>query len=87
MWYRLGIFLLCCGCSVRPLHEFRIESKYQNNIYVDVIAGKNGQMLRGYLQDLIRDLDISEKKHTLTVSLTESEIPYALASLDRKSVV
>lgn len=79
MWYRLGIFLLCCGCSVRPLHEFRTESEYQNNIYVDVISGKNGQMLRGYLLDLIRDLDISNEKYVLSVNLKENRIPYALA--------
>lgn len=36
-------------------------------------------MLRGYLQDLIRDLDISEEKHVLTVFLAERDIPYALA--------
>ncbi|MBO7454203.1 MAG: hypothetical protein J6T91_02365 [Alphaproteobacteria bacterium] len=79
MWYRLGIFLLCCGCSVRPLHEFRTESEYQNNIHVDVIAEKNGQMLRGYLQDLIRDLDVSDEKYVLSVNLQEKRIPYALA--------
>lgn len=79
MWYRLGIFLLCCGCSVRPLHEFRTESEYQSNIYVNVIAGKNGQMLRGYLLDLIRDLDISNEKYVLSVNLKENRIPYALA--------
>lgn len=79
MWYRLSILLLCCGCSIRPLHELRTDSEYQNDIYVDVIAGRNGQMLRGYLQDLIRDLDISKEKYTLTVSLIENEIPYALA--------
>ena len=79
MWYRLGVFLLCCGCSIHPLYEFKASSEYQNNIYVDVIPGKNGQMLRGYLQDLIRDLSISKEKYTLTISLTENEIPYALA--------
>lgn len=36
-------------------------------------------MLRGYLQDLIRDLDISDEKYVLSVTLTEIEIPYALA--------
>ena len=61
------------------MHELRTDFEYQNDIYVDVIAGRNGQMLRGYLQDLIRDLDISKEKYTLTVSLTENEIPYALA--------
>ena len=79
MWYRLGIFLLCCGCSVRPLHEFRTESEYQNNIYVDVIAGKNGQMLRGYLQDLIRGLDVSNERYILSVNLKEHQTRYALA--------
>lgn len=70
---------MCCGCSVRPLHELRTESGYQNNIYVDVIAGKNGQILRGYLQDLIRDLDVSNERHILSITLTENEVPYALA--------
>ena len=46
---------------------------------MDVIAGKNGQMLRGYLQDLIRDLDISDEKYVLSVALAEDHIHYALA--------
>jgi len=46
---------------------------------VSVIAGKNGQMLRGYLQDLIRDLDVSNEKYVLSVNLKENRIPYALA--------
>ena len=46
---------------------------------MDVIAGKNGQILRGYLQDLIRDLDVSNERHILSVTLTEIEVPYALA--------
>lgn len=46
---------------------------------MDVIAGKNGQMLRGYLQDLIRDLDISDEKYILSVNLKEKRIPYSLA--------
>lgn len=80
MWCRLlGIFLLCCGCSVRPLHKFRTESEYQSNIYVNVIAGKDGQVLRGHLQDLIRDLDVSNEKYVLSVNLKENRIPYALA--------
>ncbi len=70
---------MCCGCSIRPLHESKMESEYQNSIYVDVIGGKNGQMLRGYLQDLIRDLDVSDKNYTLSVILHENQIPYALA--------
>ena len=83
MWYRVGILLLCAGCSVQPLYEFKTrtgaESESRNNIFVKVIPGKNGQMLRGYLQDLIRDLDISDEKYVLSVTLTEIEIPYALA--------
>jgi len=46
---------------------------------VDVIAEKSGQMLRGYLQDLIRDLSISDEQYVLSVTLTENDIPYALA--------
>ena len=36
-------------------------------------------MLRGYLQDLIRDLYISDEQYVLSVTLTENDIPYALA--------
>jgi len=36
-------------------------------------------MLCGYLQDLIRDLDISDESYMLFVDLTEKKIPYALA--------
>ena len=46
---------------------------------MDVIAEKSGQMLRGYLQDLIRDLSISDEQYVLSVTLTENDIPYALA--------
>ena len=46
---------------------------------MDVIAEKSGQMLRGYLQDLIRDLYISDEQYVLSVILTENDIPYALA--------
>ncbi len=56
-----------------------MESEHRSHIYVDVIPGKNGQMLRGYLQDLIRDLCISDKQYVLSVTLTENDIPYALA--------
>ena len=91
MWYRVCIFLLCCGCSVKPLYELKTEAgseteseagavaPFRNNIFVNVVAGKNGQMLRGYLQDLIRDLDISDEHYTLSVTLREVHIPYALA--------
>lgn len=77
--YRVCIFLFCCGCSIQPLYELRTESRCQSNIHVSVIPGKSGQMLRGYLQDLIRDLDISDESCVLSVDLTEKKIPYALA--------
>ncbi len=70
--------MLCSGCSIHPLHE-KIETEVQNRIYVSVIAGKNGQVLRGYLQDLIRDLDVSDKHCVLSVNLREDDIRYALA--------
>lgn len=89
MWYRVNVLLLssclllCGGCSVRPLHELESKYKPQNdicgNIYVDVIAGKDGQMLRGHLQDLIRDLSITNDRYVLSVVLRENRVPYALA--------
>lgn len=56
-----------------------MESEHHSNIHVGVIAGKNGQMLRGYLQDLVRDLDISNERYLLSVVLTENHVRYALA--------
>ena len=70
---------MCCGCSIRPLHELKTGAEYQSNIRVNVVAGKNGQVLRGYLQDLVRDLDISSEGYVLSVNLKENKIPYALA--------
>ena len=71
--------LFFSGCSIQPLYELETKSDCQNHIYVDVIAEKSGQMLRGYLQDLIRDLYISDEQYVLSVTLTENDIPYALA--------
>ncbi len=71
--------LFCGGCSIQPLYKLEAKSDCRNRIYVDVIPEKSGQMLRGYLQDLIRDLYISDEQYVLSVTLVENDIPYALA--------
>lgn len=78
--YKALILLLCSGCSVQPLYELKTENNVQSNIFVEVIAGKSGQILRGYLQDSIRDLDITNEEYTLAVDLKEQYTPYALTN-------
>lgn len=50
------------------------------SVYVDIIAGRDGQKLYGCLCDLIRDLDLHGNRgpYRLTVSLSKNEVPYAL---------
>lgn len=83
LWYKTLALLLCTGCTIQPLYETKTESQVQtngSNIFVEVISGKNGQVLRGYLQDLIRDLNVTDKPYTLSVSLDEKYVPYALTN-------
>lgn len=62
-----------------PLHDHVSSSNHSGNISVKMIPGRHGQKLYGYLVDSIRDLGISKKHYDLSVTLTEKEIPYALA--------
>jgi hypothetical protein len=51
-----------------------------NNIDVDVIAERDGQILRGFVVDSLRDLSFAKEKYRLTISLTYVEKPFAIAT-------
>ena len=68
-------FFLCVGCSVKPLYNCKVPSDNQMN--VDVIAERDGQKLRGFIVDSLRDLGFTDKKYRLTITLTYVEKPFA----------
>lgn len=70
-----AIFLFCAGCSVAPLYNS--DGGGQQKIYVDVIAERDGQLLRRYLKDGLRDLKISKREYRLIVTLGVSCRPFA----------
>ncbi len=78
--YKIFIFLLFVGCSIRPLHNLHYEDVESNHIIVDVIPGKSGQKLYGFLVDFLRDIKLTDKSYKLKVDLIYKTIPYALAS-------
>ncbi|GHU11326.1 hypothetical protein FACS189449_02550 [Alphaproteobacteria bacterium] len=87
MLYRFLILFLLWGCSVRPLYYTSPDAKDANTscpIDVDVIAGREGQKLRSYLLDTLRDIKISHKsanKHfRLKITLVPSEKRYAFST-------
>jgi hypothetical protein len=47
---------------------------------VDVIAERDGQQLRNYVVDLLRDLNFSNKKYRLIINLTCLEKAFAIAT-------
>ncbi|MDR2645605.1 MAG: hypothetical protein LBC04_00240 [Holosporaceae bacterium] len=73
--YRALIFLLCIGCSARPLYQNGSDGA--QNIDVDIIAERDGQKLRGMILDSLRDVAITNGKYRLTVGLSYTEKPFA----------
>ncbi|MDR0753212.1 MAG: hypothetical protein LBE95_00900 [Holosporaceae bacterium] len=74
--YRALIFLLCIGCSARPLYQSGDLSDAQN-IDVDIIAERDGQRLRGMILDSLRDVAVTSGKYRLTIGLSYTEKPFA----------
>lgn len=79
MLYRALIFLLCIGCSARPLYQ-NGDSDGAQSIDVDVIAERDGQKLRGMILDSLRDVAITSGKYRLTVGLGYTEKLFAYAT-------
>jgi hypothetical protein len=67
------------GCTVRPLYDDGNRSG-ESPLEVDVIAERDGQLLRGFIQDSLRDLCFVQKKYRLSVKLAYEEKPFAFAT-------
>jgi hypothetical protein len=80
-YFTLMLFLLFAGCSVKPLymHDSESSTKKPCDIYVDVIAGRDGQKLRSHLMDSFRDIRFSRKKCRLSVNIMGYEKSFAIA--------
>jgi hypothetical protein len=83
------MILLCCilfsGCSVEPLYDKRNDSNdllqvRDSCIEVDIIAERDGQKLRNFLMDSLRDLNLTEKKYRLIIRLSDEEKAFAFAT-------
>lgn len=68
----LGLSLALSGCEVTPLYNDNFATE-NIGIRVDVIADRDGQLLRQYLRSGLRDLKITSEKYRLNVKL-ESQI-------------
>ena len=76
-----SILLFLAGCSVRPLYEDATTSNgEQSAIKVDVIPNRDGQKLRSYLLDYLRDVQFTQEKMRLSTSLGLYEKSFALDS-------
>lgn len=71
--------LVISGCSVRPLYDDATSCDGKpSSIKVDVIANRDGQKLRSYLIDYLRDINFTDRKLRLTVTLSTVEKSFAL---------
>ncbi|GHT94940.1 hypothetical protein FACS1894122_12040 [Alphaproteobacteria bacterium] len=87
MLYRVFVLFLLVGCSARPLYYASPDAEDTTtgcSIDVDVIAEREGQKLRSYLLDTLRDIKISsksaDKRFRLKIALTSSEKKYAFST-------
>jgi hypothetical protein len=62
------------------LYEENPSIGNHGGVAVDVIAERDGQILRGYLMDSFRDLNFSKCRYRLTIQLSSLEKPFAFAS-------
>jgi hypothetical protein len=70
---------LCAGCSVKPLYNGTPGAT--SSISIDVIAERDGQILRRHLMDSFRDLGFNQKhRYRLTVTLGVVEKSFAIAN-------
>jgi hypothetical protein len=56
------------------------ESCGTPDIQVDVIAERDGQRLRGFILDALRDLRFVKNRYRMTITLSYSEKPFAYSS-------
>lgn len=71
------IFL--ASCSVSPLYDTETRAhEPSKNIKVGVIAGREGQKLRGFLLDMFRDVSYGKNQYDLQINLTKGEDSFAI---------
>lgn len=77
IFFAMVIFL--AGCSVSPLYDDETRAhEPSKNIKVGVIAGREGQKLRGFLIDMFRDVSYGRNQYELQINLTRGEDTYAI---------
>lgn len=69
------LFLIIVGCTVSPLYQQKGSD--ESHICVDVIAERDGQQLRRYLKNNLRDIPLSSQEYRLTVTLKTIEKQFA----------
>ena len=77
----LGFAFFLSSCSdIRPLYDDDYRAKGAGDIEIDVIAERDGQKLRTYLQDKLSDMSLPfEKKHILSIKLENEEKQFAFS--------
>ena len=80
--FKILTFFFCIGCSVSPLYDksSMTTNDEGSSILVDIIAERDGQILRRCLMDSFRDLNFHKQKCCLTILLNSIEKPFAFAS-------
>ena len=62
---------------MRPLYENDSSNGESSSIKVDMISNRDGQRLRSFLLDYLRDIQFTHEKMRLTTTLTLSEKSFA----------
>lgn len=65
---------------MRPLYEDATSNRESSTIKVDVIPNRDGQKLRSYLLDYLRDVQFTQEKMRLSTALSLYEKAFALDS-------
>ncbi|MDR1375531.1 MAG: hypothetical protein LBJ45_01815 [Holosporaceae bacterium] len=78
--FRFFLLFFCVGCSVAPLYEENHPQRSCCNVTIDIIAERDGQILRRYLMDAFRDLHFQKRQYSLTIKLSSIEKSFAFAS-------
>lgn len=80
MFSAIFFALFISGCSVRPLYDDATagDENKPSTVKVDIIANRDGQKLRSYLLDYLRDIQFTNQKLRLIVTLSTVEKSFAL---------
>lgn len=67
-------FLMLTGCVISPLYQN--DNVGESRVHIDIIAERDGQQLRRYLKDNLRDIPFPQE-YRLTVTLKTIEKQFA----------